>query len=60
VAAAAAYRVCNAAAPTAPQTRPDIVGRHMEVCDRCAGSGEELADPAPSSRPSQGYAADLG
>jgi len=37
----------------------DIVGQHMEICDRCAGSGEVPADPRAPGERRQGYAADL-
>jgi hypothetical protein len=37
----------------------DILGRHMEICDRCAGSGEVLADPPQVVERRPGYVADL-
>jgi len=38
----------------------DIVGRHGEICDRCGGSGEVIADPPSTTLRGPGYAADLG
>jgi len=37
----------------------DIVGRHQEICDRCGGGGEVLAEPPPAVEGRRGYAADL-
>ena len=37
----------------------DILGQHMEICDRCAGSGEVPADPPGASERRPGYVADL-
>jgi DnaJ-class molecular chaperone len=37
----------------------DIVGQHMEICDRCAGSGEVLSDPPPAVARHSGFVADL-
>ena len=37
----------------------DIVGQHMEICDRCGGTGEVLAAPPPPADRRPGYAADL-
>ena len=37
----------------------DIVGQHMEICDRCGGSGEVPADPPPAFERRPGYVADL-
>ena len=33
--------------------------RHSEICDRCGGSGEVLADPPPLIDRRPGYAADI-
>ena len=37
----------------------DLLGQHMEICDRCGGSGEVLADPPPGAGRRAGYVADL-
>jgi DnaJ-class molecular chaperone len=37
----------------------DIVGQHMEICDRCGGSGEVRADPSAALGRRPGYVADL-
>ena len=38
----------------------DILGQHMEICDKCGGSGEAPADPPSPPERARGYAADLG
>jgi hypothetical protein len=37
----------------------DIVGQHMEICDRCAGSGEVPATAPEAFARRPGYFADL-
>lgn len=38
----------------------DILSRHREICDKCAGSGEVPADAPGNAVRGPGYAADLG
>ena len=37
----------------------DIIGQHKGLCDKCGGSGEVLASPAPAVGRQPGYAADF-